>query len=127
MAQQPRRSREELATEWGTGVGSRDWGMGSRSLVADKRECGAWEIGNLTAGIASWASEFCEFSWLDFFCVFPFSVLRELGAGTWYTHTGETTTATVRGTWEDYECQINVNYKLPIKEAIKTGSTGQKK
>lgn len=28
------------------------------------------------------------------------------------------------GTWEDYECQINVNYKLPIKEAIKTGSTG---
>lgn len=46
--------------------------MGSRSLVVDKRECGAWEIENLTAGIASWASEFCEFSWLDFFCVFPF-------------------------------------------------------
>lgn len=53
-----------------------------------------------------------------------FFLLPELGAG---IRTGETTTATVRGTWEDYECQINVNYKLPIKEAIKTGSTGQKK
>lgn len=53
--------------------------MGSRSLVADKRECGAWEIGNLTAGIASWASEFCEFSWLDFFLRFSFFCVARIG------------------------------------------------